>query len=273
MQTGTPVDQQAHSAGQQHPDDLHLQLGDDSISWREVLSQLQVFGRLKPFLQELASQKVLLDEIRTRTDLELDPALLDAAITDFRSQKRLQDETAFQAWLQAEQLDYPSFRMRMYFSCKIKLLRQRIAEPDLEQEFERQSSALERLELSYLICHNEHDAQRFAEQLRSGQADFETLIRQEVGNPEVTIKADSAQLMRSWLPEDLRAVLENAQPEELVGPIHKDERWFLARVNRITPAELDQNTRNRLSNQLFKRWLQERLSGYSIKFSPTAAQA
>jgi hypothetical protein len=273
MQTGTPADQQTTSTGQQLPDDIHLQLGDDSISWRDVLGQLQVFGRLRPFLQELASQKVLLDEIRTRTDLELDPAMLDAAITDFRTQKSLQDETAFQAWLQAEQLDYPSFRMRMYFSCKVKLLKQRIAEPGLEQEFERQHNALERIELSYLICRKELDAQRFAEQLRSGQADFEALARQEVGNPEVTIKADSAPVMRAWLPGTLRAVLDHAQPLELVGPIQQDERWILARINQITPAELDPSTRNRLSNQLFKRWLQSRLSGYSIRFLPTAPQA
>lgn len=249
-------------------DDIHLQLGDDALSWKEVLSQLQVFGRLKPFLQELASQKVLLDEVRSRMDLELDPAALDAAIIEFRSQRNLTDDDLFKAWLASEQLDYANFRMRMYFSCKLKLLKQRIAEPDLESEFEQQRTSLEQLELSYLISKNEQEAQQFAEQLRSGAASFEGLAAQEAANPDVAVKASSAPLMRALLPQDLRAVLDDAAPDQLLGPIQKDDRWILARINAIHPAQLDTAMENRLSNQLFKRWLQQRLTGYSVRLAP-----
>lgn len=259
---------QTINASTNQTDDVHLQLGDDSVSWKEVLSQLQVFGRLKPFLQELASQKVMLEEVRERIDLELDPAELDASITEFRQQRKLTDDDLFKTWLASEQLDYPGFRMRMYFSCKLKRLKQRIAEPELEAEFERQKQSLEQIELSYLICKKEQDAKRFAEELRAGSTSFEALAAQQAANPDVSAKEHATPLTRAWLQEDLRAVLDNASTQELVGPIQKDDRWILARINAVIPAQLDEATENRLSNQLFKRWLQQRLSGYSIRVGP-----
>jgi len=242
-------------------------LEEETISWQEVLSQLQAFGRLKPFLLELASQKVVLDEMRSRMDIELDPASLDAAITKFRSQRNLDDDELFETWLKSEQIDYPGFRIRMYLSCKLKLLKQRIAEPNLKDEFERQKPSLERLELSYLICKSEQEAHQFAEQLRSGSNSFEALADQEVANSDVSVKVSTSPLMRAWLPEDLRAVLDDAAPQELLGPIQKNDSWMIARINSILPAELDTAMEHRLSNQLFRRWLQQRLSDYSVRLT------
>lgn len=249
-------------------EDVFLKLGDEQISWKEVLSQFQAFGRLRPFLQEIASQKVLLDEIRSRTDLELDPASLDEAVTQFRKQKKLTDEETFKNWLATEQLDYPAFRTRIYFNAKLKLLKQRITAPDLNSEFERQQPSLDKLELSYLICKEENQALQFAEQLRTEAISFEALESQQAANPDVNVKASSTPLLRAWLPDDLRRALEDASPHSLEGPIQQGDYWITARIDNIIPAELDEAVENRLSNELFKRWLQQKLAGYQIRVAP-----
>lgn len=244
-----------------NPDGLRLRLGDEILPWSDILRQLQVFGRLRPFLQEVVCQKIILDEIRSRVDLELNPVDLDAEITQFRARRRLVDDSSFKDWLLAEQLDYQSFRARVYLGCKLKLLKARIADPDLSAEFECQSNSLEQIELSYLACRSEADANRFAGQLQvTDQSGFEMLASQEAANPDVAVQASATPLARVLLPEYLRSALGAAAVGELVGPIQMGDRWILARINSIIPAVLDEKNRNRLTNQLFKRWLQDRLS-------------
>ena len=53
-----------------------LHINDFTFSFTDVLSQLMLFGKLQPFLQEFASQHVIVQEINSRNDLEVDSAEL-----------------------------------------------------------------------------------------------------------------------------------------------------------------------------------------------------
>ena len=41
--------------------DTHISIDDKAIGWTEILGQLQLFGKLRPFIQEVASQRVMLE--------------------------------------------------------------------------------------------------------------------------------------------------------------------------------------------------------------------
>lgn len=247
--------------------DVQILIDGKAIPWQEVFGQLQLFGKLRPFIQDIASQRILMQEVAARTDLEVDPVELDQRILEFREKKSLSEEEALRVWLQQEQIDYQGFRSRLYFGLKVSKLKQLIAEPDVQREFETRSDSFERLELSYLVSPSFETAQNLGQQLHSGTTSFEALAGQVTLNGEYKVKAPAAPVRRSWLPKELQEVLQSASPLELHGPLAIGEQWMVFRLERMIPANLDERLKRQLTDELFNRWLRGKLSGLHIRLS------
>lgn len=245
--------------------DVQILIDGRPIPWQEVLGQLQLFGKLRPFVQDIVSQRVLIQEVASRSDLDVDPVELDQTMLEFREKRNLVAEEALQTWLKQEQIDYQGFRSRMYFSLKVRKLKQRIAEPDLQTEFEARSSSLEQVVLSYLITSSYEAAASWHEQLQSGATSFQKLAAQEGANGDVKVKAPASPVRRSWLPKELQEVLLSAAPLELHGPLGIAEQWMVIQLERVIPPCLDERLERQLSDELFNRWLREKLSGVHIQ--------
>lgn len=243
------------------------------IPWRELFGQLQLFGKLRSFVQDIASQRLLMEEVASRSDLEVDPVELDQAMLEFREKRNLLSEETLQTWLKQEHIDYQGFRSRLYFSLKLRKLKQRIAEPDLQQEFESRSSSFEQVELSYLISASYEPLATWHELLQSGATTFHNLSAQEAANEDLKIKAPAAPVRRSWLPKELQEVLLSAEPLEIHGPLAIGEQWIVFRLERVISPCLDERLERQLTDELFGRWLREKLSGLHIQLSESGQEA
>lgn len=245
--------------------DAQITINGKALPWQEVFGQLQLFGKLRPFIQDIVSQQILMQEVAARSDLDVDPAELDQRILEFREKQKLTEEEAMRTWLQREQIDYQGFRSRIYFNLKLRKLKQCITEPDLQAEYAARASSFEQVELSYLISSTHEAAASWHEQLQSGTTSFLNLESQAGTNADLKVKAPAAPIRRSWLPTELQKVLQSAKTFDIHGPLAIGEQWMVVRLERVIAPSLDERVERQLRDELFGRWLREKLSGLRIQ--------
>jgi len=247
--------------------DTHISIDDKAIGWTEILGQLQLFGKLRPFIQEVASQRVMLEEFHSHNDLEVGSDELDQAILEYRRTRNLDSEEAFQKWLAQEGLDYNNFKSRVVLKLMANKLREKIVAPDLQKEFEKQKHSLEQVQISFVTTDDAEKATSFSERLRSGHTSFDNLIGEvdAASTGGTRVKVAARPVRRRWLPKQLQTVLESAIPGELLGPIAMGQQWIVLKVESINNPELDASVETFLGDAIFKRWMHEKISTYKIR--------
>ena len=241
-----------------------LRINEQAFSLTEVFGQMMLFGKLQPFLQEFASQHVIVQAINNRDDLDVDSAELMQAIMEFRLKRELTEQDKFNAWLAKEHLNNSTFQQRVMLELKVQKLQERIAEPDLSSYFEEHQDALEQLKLSSVLVSDESVAHELKDRVAVSD-DLQQLVSASA-NAEVTVRVFKQQAQRRSLPVDVKEQFESASPGDVVGPANLNGTWCLFRVEEIMPAELDEQTQKQLAAQLFSKWLVEQLKTVEISF-------
>lgn len=248
---------------------IELHIDGNPVPWEEVVNQLQLFGKLLPFIQDIASQRIILKEISARADLEVDPVELDQQINQFREKQDLVEEERLKLWLDKERIDYQGLRTRMYLKLKIKKLKGIIASPDIPSEFQSRTRSLEQVVISYLVTAERDSAQDLKDQLQNGSITFKSLSSQSGASSGklngVTVKAPAAPVRRSWLPKELQGILETTSLAKPHGPIAIGEQWMVVQLEEVTPPVLDDRLERQLTEELFNRWLRKKLGDTNIK--------
>ena len=55
--------------------------------------------------------------------------------------------------------------------------------------------------------------------------------------------------------------LRTSQPGQLLQPFQVDQWWLVVRLERYEAAQFDDNTRQRMAQELFQEWLNQELLG------------
>ena len=55
--------------------------------------------------------------------------------------------------------------------------------------------------------------------------------------------------------------LRTSQPGQLLQPFQIDQWWLVVRLERYEAAQFDDNTRDRMAQELFQEWLNQELLG------------
>ena len=68
-----------------------LTVGEEEVSWGQSLKYLQASGKLQSFVTEIVAQYVIEKELQSRKDIDVDQAIIQQAIIDFRLQRKLEE--------------------------------------------------------------------------------------------------------------------------------------------------------------------------------------
>lgn len=242
-----------------------IKIDGQPISIKQAVGYLQLFGKLRPFLQEIVTQHVIYQEIQQREDLKIGSGELEQAAIDYRIKKKLIEPEEFQKWLAKEGLNYLTFQNRIVLSLKLKKLKQKIAAPNLEKYFTKHKRSLDRIELSCLIFKEKELAQQCKERILASQTNFDRAVEDFVGNEGTT--AIRGQVLRQKLPAELRDLIDKATSGELVGPQAIENSWCLFQVEQFLPALLEEEgVKQEIEERLFAEWLADRVARIEIKF-------
>jgi parvulin-like peptidyl-prolyl isomerase len=242
-----------------------LTVDEQSITLRECLKYLQTAGKLQGFLGDILRQYVLEQEIATREDLDINPAVIEQAVIDFRLQQQLTDPKVFQEWLKGNGSDYSTFHSQINSNFKIEKLKSVIADAKLQEYFIERKVFLDRVVLSRIIVENQELADELKIQIQEGTS-FEELAQEHSIADDRISNGMMGPVSRGTMPDTIRAAIDSAEPGDLVGPIEVEQRWALFRVEQVIPATLDnQQLRQTLQNELFERWLAEKIQKMTVK--------
>ena len=217
-----------------------LTVDDQPIFLAQALKYLQSSGKLQPFILEILRQYMIEQELQTRDDLDISPALTEQAVIDFRLQRQLSDPKQFQEWLASNGTDYSTFHNQVTFGFKLEKLKAQVTEPKLQEYFIERKLFLDRLVLSRIIVDNKELAEELSSQIEEGAA-FEDLAREY-------------------------SIADDRIVNGMMGPLELEGRWGLFRVEQLLPASLeDSHLKQALQNELFERWLTAKIQTMVVK--------
>ena len=242
-----------------------LTVDEQSISLRDCLKYLQTAGKLQGFLGDILRQYVLEQEIAHREDLEVNSAVIEQAVIDFRLQQQLTDPKVFQEWLNRNGSDYSTFHSQINSNFKVEKLKSVIADAKLQEYFIERKVFLDRVVLSRIIVEHQELADELKIQIQEGTS-FEELAQEHSIADDRISNGMMGPVSRGTMPDLIRSAIDSAEPGDLVGPIEVEQRWALFRVEQVIPATLDnQQLRQTLQTELFERWLAEKIQKMTVK--------
>ena len=72
-------------------------------------------------------------------------------------------------------------------------------------------------------------------------------------------------ISKGTLPDALRAVINLANPGELIGSVEVEGLWYLVRVEKFLDASLEEQLKQELEDELFEQWLEEKIQNINVK--------
>jgi parvulin-like peptidyl-prolyl isomerase len=242
-----------------------LIVDDQALSLRQCLGYLQSAGKLQTFVGDILRQYVLERELATREDLEINLAMVEQSVVDFRLQNQLTDQKVFQDWLTRNGITYEIFHSQIVGRFKLEKLKVQVTDSRLQEHFIERKVFLDRVVLSRIVVSSKELAEELHTQIMEG-ASFEDLAREYSTADERIANGMMGAVSRGTLPDALRAAIDAASPGELVGPLETDKYWSIFRVNEFLPATLeDAQLRQAMQNELFDRWLTEKIQTMQVK--------
>ncbi|EKQ68208.1 parvulin-like peptidyl-prolyl isomerase [Leptolyngbyaceae cyanobacterium JSC-12] len=246
-----------------------LIVDEQPLSLRQCLRYLQIAGKLQGFIGDILRQYVLERELETREDLDVNPAIVEQAVVDFRLQNKLTEPQAFQEWLAKNGSNYELFHNQISSSFKLEKLKTQIAEARLQEHFIERKLMLDRVVLSRIVVESKELAEELYTQITEG-ASFERLAQEYSKSDERIANGMMGPVSRGTMPDILRAAIDSVNPGELVGPMQVENYWAIFRVEQFLPATLEDNQlKLAMQNELFDRWIAEKIQTMTVKLQVT----
>ncbi|GAB4372814.1 MAG: hypothetical protein Kow00121_15470 [Elainellaceae cyanobacterium] len=245
--------------------DAFITIDEHPISVGQVLRYLQANRKLDAFIGDIVRQFVIERELQTQTESSVNPATIEQAIVDFRIQNQLTDAEQFQEWLANNGLTYEGFHNQVAVSFRLKVLKDEVTEPKLQEYFIERKVFLDRVVLSRIIVTEKELADELHSQLQEG-AQFEHLAREYSITDDKVMNGMVGPVSRGSMPDILRSAVDLAKVGDVVGPLGLEGRWGLFRVEEFLPASLDDAAvKQGLQDELFEQWLAQKMQALPIK--------
>lgn len=243
-----------------------LTIDEQPVSLADAIRYLQVGRKFDGFIGEILRQFVIEKEVESRQDLDVGSATIEQAIIDFRLQRQLTDPQKFQDWLASNGMSYDSFHQQVAMGFRLKIMKEAIAEPKLQEYFIERKIYLDRVVLSRIIVDDKELADELKTQISEGTSGFEQLAREYSVTDDRIVNGMVGPVSRGSMPDLLRVAIDGATTGEIVGPIGMEARWGLFRIEELLPASLeDDRLKQSLLDELFEQWLAEKMQNLPIK--------
>lgn len=243
-----------------------LTINEETLSLGQSLKYLQASGKLQSFLGEMLRQYVIDKELETQENLNVNPAAIEQAVINFRLERNLSDPQAFQQWLDQNRMTYATFHEQVSSGFKRETLKLSIVQSQLEAYFEERKPFLDTVILSRIVVADLELAETLHRQIQAEGMAFEQLAREHSITPERSVNGMMGPVSKATLPDSLKSSVEAATAGQIIGPVEIEGRWCLFRVEQIIEASFDDpKVKQRLQNDLFERWVNEKLKTLTVK--------
>lgn len=212
---------------------------------------------------------VVADAIVRQAARELPPptdAELQQAADEFRRSSGLYEADDTLNWLKQNGLTVDAWEERLERDMVARKVRDHVTEGQVEAYFSSNRAALDRATVAQVVVSDEEVAAELLAQIAEEGSDFAAVAREHSVDPISRERGGYVgPVGRGALGAEGEALVFNAQPGQVVGPIRTEGGWMLLRVESVSPAQLDDATREQIKDTLFREWLQQQRSRASVE--------
>ena len=244
---------------------LFLSVDDAPLTLGQALRYLESSGKLESFLWEIIRQHVIEQELQVQQDLVISSDVIDQVVMDFRLENQLTSYESFQQWLASEKIDSATFRQQIASNLKLERLKTTVTEPNLQEYFIERKLFLDQVVLSRLVVEDQSLAQELKSQIVEEGATLEQLVQKYSVAEDRIFNGMMGAVSRGSMPDALRSAIDEAKPGDLLGPLEIQGLWYLVRLEKFLSAALDEQMGQELQDELFEKWLDDRIQAMNVK--------
>jgi parvulin-like peptidyl-prolyl isomerase len=233
-----------------------LQVGNRTVTVEELLPLLSQY-RLLPKLW----QESMIDE--AIEPFACTPEEQEQCCQEFYTQQQLTSEAERQSWLQQQGLTETQLVNLATRKLRIEKFKQATWGSKLASYFRKRKPGLDQVVYSLLRVQEASTAQELFSRLQTDEQSFAELARQYSQGTEAETGGLIGPMALSTPHAKLARLLTTSQPGQVSPPTPIGEWWVIVRLEKTLPAELNAAMRQRLLDELFSGWLQERIKQHT----------
>jgi putative peptide maturation system protein len=239
-----------------------------------VLTVGEAIGRLDMMLADRSLSTRLVDACLARAELarhpvEVSQAELQRTMDAFRRTHRLHSVRSCREWMARRGLDQAQFEALIADHAAVAALRRRVTADAIPAFFEAHPEAFDRATIAVIDCHDAALAASLHEALAAGRMQLLDAAQAALAAAAPRGETEAPllhALQRGLAPEPWVQAAFEAGPGRWSGPLAHDGRFRLVQSVAVTPARLDEATREAVASLLFARWLDERRAAARIEW-------
>jgi parvulin-like peptidyl-prolyl isomerase len=230
-----------------------LKFGDRILTAPEVLQLLGKHQLVPPLLKEVVIDQAI-------AEIECTPQEEKQACEQLAQQYQGKQEQG----ISIEQLNSIAIRQ-----LKLEKFKEATWGQDLDSYFYQRKPQLDRVIYSLITTSDIGIAQEIYFRIQEGEQSFAQAAREYAQGPEAQTDGLVGPVELQSLHPMLARVLSVSQPQQLSPPNQIGEWIVIVRLEKLLPAQLDRQMRQRLLNERFQTWLQGQVApqNWQIKLS------
>jgi putative peptide maturation system protein len=235
----------------------------------QAIACLDFIWNETPLIERLLDA-CLIEETLEKEPIELPDAELQSEVDAFRRARRLYTAAETHAWIERHGITHEKLERLVASQARVARLRERVTDRDVEACFAARRAEFDTARIARIDFPDEERARQVAGQARRGEAEFHAAAQrrfmERAARPAASPRPLFEVVRRGQLPRPLADATFAVAPGQVVGPIRVGGRYALVRVLSLTPARLDEPTRQAIQEILFAEWLAERRRTASIEW-------
>jgi parvulin-like peptidyl-prolyl isomerase len=238
-----------------------LQVGNVIVTPENIFPLLAQKQMIAPLARE-----IILDEAIAH--IECTPEETATAQQQFFNQMQLNpnEPQQLQTWLEKNYLTREQLEERILRGIKLEKYKQETWSNDLESYYLKRKRQLDKIIYSLIRTKNAGQAQELYFRISEGEKEFSDLARQHSQGAEAETGGLIGPVELTVPHPEIAQKLMTSQPGQVLPPMRIGEWIVILRLEKYLAAQLDQNMKRRLLDELFNTWLNENIQK-GVKFN------
>ena len=227
-----------------------FKIGEKIVKAEEVPKLLKRYQLMPHFLRGLIIDKAI-------ADINCSEAEKKKAVELFLAQNQLTTPETQEAWLKERGLTQEELAEIAVMPVAVEKFKQANWSNKIERYFLTRKSSLDRVVYSLIRTKNYNLAQELYYRVLEGEQSFAEVASQYSEGPEAQTGGQLGPVPLSQPHPAISKILSVSQPGQLWAPRGLAEWTVIIRLEKFIPAQLDDQMRQALINEMFDTWLRE----------------
>lgn len=241
-----------------------LKIGEQAISSEELYPLLAQYRLLPQLAKEIIIEQAI-------ASITCSPEESTLAKQQFYQKQQITDENQLKVWLEHHGMTPEQMEKLTVRDLKIEKFKQLTWADKLDPYFVKCKGKLDRVVYSLIRTKDPGIAQELYFRIQEGENTFTELARQYSQGSEAQTGGLLGPVELNTPHPKIAQILGASRPGQLSPPTQVGDWWIILRLEKYMSAQLDENTRQRLLNELFQGWLLAQMQQNVSFFPPETA--